>query len=134
MAGERAVDVPEHRAGARPDTPAAIEDLDAGEVAADVDEDAGALRLAVEARPGGAEGERDALPAGEAEELRDLAGVAGGDDGPRDHPVRARIRGVADEVDRPAQDPVLAEECRERAVKRAVGSGGELVRNPVGRT
>ena len=51
-------------------------DRDAAEVLADVDEDAVALALAVEAGAAGAEGDRDLLLAAEGEDLGDVVGVA----------------------------------------------------------
>ncbi len=124
---EHAVGEPEHgpRLHARP--LAVLLHLHAVEVAAHVDEDSVGLALAVEARPAGAEREVLVVLAAVGEQLlhvfhparhrHDLGEVA----------VRARVGRVTDEVVRPAEDAVGAEEPLQIGDQPAVRPGGEAV-------
>src|SRR3954467_1472843 len=116
--GEVPVREPEHRA--RPDlgSAAAVEHLDAGEVAAHVEQDPVGLALAVEARAAAPEREVLAGPAREGDHLRDVVGVARHDDRLREPPVRARVRRVADQVARAREHAVGAEELDELGAQR----------------
>ena len=131
MPGEHAVCMGEHGPGAHPGEGAALLDADSAEVPADVDQDAVPLCLSVEAGAGRPQGDRDALAAGVAEQGGDLAGVAGADDGLREEAVGAGIGGVADEVERPRQDPVLAEQPAQVRPKGLWRTGRELLRGAV---
>ena len=93
--GEDAVGVAEDGAGLDPRQRPVVLDRDAAEVAADVDQDAVALALAVEAGAAGAEGDRDPLLAAVGEDLGDVAGVARHHHRLREEPVGAGVGGVA---------------------------------------
>ena len=130
--GQHAVGVGEHGAGPHPCQGAVALDGGAGEVVADVDEDPVSLRLAVEAGPGRAQGDRDAAAARVAEDRRDLLGVAGPDDDLGEEPVGAGVGCVADQVQRPGQDPLGAEQPGEVAGSGCGVSRGQLLRGAVG--
>ncbi len=131
--GEDAVGVAEHGARLDPGQGAVLLDRDAAEVPADVDEDAVALALAVEAGATGAEGDRDPLLAPVGEDLGDVAGVAGHDHRPREEPVGAGVGGVADDVAGAGEDPVGAEQRLEVAAQRLRDAGGDLVGSAIRR-
>ena len=69
------------------------------------------------------------LSARKRDELAHVVDVARRDDGPWNEPVRARVGGVPDKVERPAQDLVGAERRHQFAAERLRRSA----RHPVGR-
>ena len=113
-------------------------DADPAPVAADVDQDRVGLALAVEAGAAGAEGPATPELGGAAQELGHVADVARDGHRLRDQAVGARVGGVADQVQRPGEDPVGAErgdQARSAAARacpprpsrvpgRAPGAGG----------
>ena len=125
--GEDAVDVAEDRAGADPRRGAVLEHLDRAEVAADVDQDAVGLALAVEAGAAGAEGDRDAALAAEGEHLGDVASSFAITTASREEAVGAGVGGVADQVGGAAEDAVGAEQRLQLAAQRLGDPGGERV-------
>ena len=88
---EDPIDVPERRARAHARPRPLRLDLHAGEVAPDVDEDALALSLAVEARAAGAKGERRPVAPRVPEELGQVIDAARHHHGLREQAVRARV-------------------------------------------
>ena len=131
MAAEHAVGVAEHGAGPHLHASCVVvQDLDAAPVAADVDQDARALPLAVQARAARPEGDRDAVLAAVGDHAGDARRVARLDDDLRDQAVRARVRRVADEVGGATEHGALAEEARQVGAKRL----GRALRDPVGRS
>jgi hypothetical protein len=96
----------EDRAGLDARPRSVIENLHPGPVPANVDQDPVALRLAVEAGAAGSEGQRDLRRAGVGKDLGDIVGVMSHDDGLRQQPVRARIGGVADEIDHSGENAI----------------------------
>ncbi len=115
----------EHGAGLDPGERPVLLDRDAAEVAADVDEDAVALALAVEAGAAGAEGDRDAFLPPVGEDLGDVGGLAGHHHRLREEPVGAGVGGVLDEVAGLGEDAVGAEQRLELAAQGLRHPGGE---------
>ena len=128
---EHPVGVPEDgaRLDARPR--AVVEHLHPGPVPANVDQDPVALGLAVQAGAAGAEGDRHLRRARVGEDLGDVVGVTRHDDRLRQQPVRARVGGVADQVDHPGQDAVRPEQLDQLAAQWLGRPGGELVGHAV---
>ena len=107
-------------------------DLAAVPVATHLDQDVVRLRLAVQAGAGGAEcGVASLLPA-VGQDLGDLRGGARHDHDLRDHPVRARVRGVANQVDQPVQHAILAQQRHQVVPQLARRAVEEFGRNGVG--
>src|SRR5207249_6211108 len=103
------------------------------------DEDAVALRLAVEARTPRTEDDRHARTPCVRKQVGDLARFAGEHHRLWKEAIRARVRCVANEVESAGKDPVLAEQldqlpaqrlrCAARdAVGRAIGGGLRYLR------
>ena len=103
----------ENRPGAHPHPFAPVLDRHAAEMASNVHQDAFGLSLTVEARPAAAQRHRDAAAAAVGENPGHVLGAPGEHDGLRDHAVGAGVGGVADEVDRPAEDAAGAHDRRQ---------------------
>ncbi len=91
-------------------------------------------RLPRQACPGRPEGEGDAVRVAEAEEGPDLVDVLGQHHGLRDEPVKARIRGVGDAVDRPGEDPLPLDDPGEAFHEARRGEGDRGRRGGSGHT
>ena len=123
----------EDRAGLHASARSVVLDLDTGPVAADVDQDAVGLPLAVQARAAGAERHRYLLLARVRERLRDVAGVLRHDDGAREQPVRARVGRVLDEVEHAREHAVGSQERDQLRLERLGGPRCPLILNAVRR-
>src|SRR5439155_23831888 len=105
--------------GPHPHALAAREHLHPPEVPPDVDEEAVALPLAVQARAAAAKCDREAAAPAEIEAGGYIDCAVGHHHGLREEPVRARVGGVADDVDRAAEHAVRPEQRLELSAKRS---------------
>lgn len=101
IAGEPAVDLPQGHAWLHADLIAAIQDLDAAEVATRVDEQAGTDGLAAQARAAGAKRQGSAVLGAGLHERRDLGRIGRGDHRPRREQIMRCVMGHAEPVDSP---------------------------------
>ena len=99
---------------------------------ADVDEDAVALALSVEAGAARAKGDWDPTLAPEPQHLRHILGIPRLHHRPRKTPVRAGVGGISDEVADPIQDTIGgAEQLFQLPPQRRIDSARERVRRPI---
>ncbi len=132
MGGEDAIGVAEQ--GPRPDPgeAPAVFDRDAAEMTADIDQDAVALALAVEARATGAKDDGDAGAAAIADDPRDVVGVVRHHHSLGQQPVRARVRGIADEVADAAEKPAWAQQLLQLPTQRLRRPARRRIGNAIG--
>ena len=115
------------------DGAAVLEHLGALPVTADVDEHRVGLGLAVERGAAGTERDRHRALARERQQPGHVGDVVGHRHRLGDQAVRARVRGVADQVQRAGQHLVGAERLDELRAQRLGRPGRNPVRRPVGR-
>ena len=132
MRRQNAVRVSQDRAGADPGELSPILDRDAGEMAADVDQDSVSLALPVQRGAPRAKRDPDAASPPVVERRRDVIGVAGHHHDLGKEAIGARVRGVADQVERAGEDPTSPEKSLEVAAKWLGGACGDPVGGAVG--
>ena len=102
-----------------------VQNLDAGPVAAHVDQDVGALRLSVQRGARGAEHDRPVVLAGVPEHRGDVVGGLGDHHHLRDEAVRTGVSGIPHQVGKLVQHLAFAKEADEvfpEGVRRARGT------------
>ncbi|RPK35251.1 hypothetical protein EES37_29190 [Streptomyces sp. ADI91-18] len=119
-------------AGPDPGAAAVLQHLDAGPVAADVDQDVLSLGLSAQRGSGGPEDDLAPAAVGVREDRGDVVDVLGDHHDLGNEPVRGGVGGVADQVGDLPQHLLGAQQRRQLLAQHPGGAGGQPLGHPVG--